>query len=61
MDAPLIVPIGGGGGGAGRRALTVAGALNPAIQVIGIQSRRSPLPAIFAWKAGRPGRPPTRR
>lgn len=45
----LIVPIGGGSGAAG--ALTVARALNPAIQVIGVQSHQSPA-GHLAWKAG---------
>ncbi|MBO0703552.1 MAG: threonine/serine dehydratase, partial [Candidatus Dormibacteraeota bacterium] len=47
----LIVPIGGGSGAAG--VLTVARALNPAIQVIGVQSRQSPA-GHLAWEAGEP-------
>jgi len=45
----VIVPIGGGSGAAG--ACTVAKALNPAIEVIGVQSAQSPA-AHDAWRAG---------
>ena len=45
----VIVPIGGGSGAAG--ACTVAKAINPAIQVIGVQSAQSPA-AHDAWRAG---------
>jgi len=47
----LIVPIGGGSGAAG--TLTVARALNPAIQVLGVQSHQSPA-AHLAWQAAGP-------
>lgn len=44
----IIVPVGGGSGAAG--ACTVAKAVNPAIQVIGVQSERSPS-AYLSWKS----------
>ena len=47
----LIVPIGGGSGAAG--ACIVAKAINPAIEVIGVQSAQAPA-AHDAWKAGTP-------
>jgi threonine dehydratase len=50
-DAPdldvIIVPIGGGSGGAG--ACIVAHAINPAIQVIGVQAAASPA-AYESWR-----------
>jgi len=45
----LYVPIGGGSGAAG--ACIVAKAINPAIQVIGVQSEKSPA-AYESWKSG---------
>ncbi len=44
----VIVPIGGGSGAAG--ACIVAKAVNPAIQVIGVQSDQAPA-ACLSWKA----------
>jgi len=46
----IVVPIGGGSGGAG--ACLVAKALNPKIQVIGVQSERAPA-AYRSWKERR--------
>ena len=45
----LIVPIGGGSGAAG--ACIVAKAVNPAIEVIGVQSRQAPA-GYQSWRAG---------
>ncbi len=45
----LIVPIGGGSGAAG--ASIVAGAINPAIRVIGVQAAASPA-AYESWRQG---------
>ncbi len=47
----VIVPIGGGSGAAG--SCTVAKAIDPAIQVIGVQSAQAPA-AHDAWRAGGP-------
>lgn len=47
----LIVPVGGGSGAAG--TLTVSRALDPTIQVIGVQSSQSPA-GHLAWEAGEP-------
>jgi threonine dehydratase len=49
VDA-ILVPIGGGSGAAG--ACVVAKALNPAVQVIGVQSERAPA-AYRSWREGR--------
>jgi len=46
----IIVPIGGGSGAAG--ACLVAKAVNPAIQVIGVQARAAPA-AYLSWKERR--------
>jgi threonine dehydratase len=46
----IIVPVGGGSGAAG--ACIVAGAVNPAIRVIGAQSEASPA-AYESWREGR--------
>lgn len=47
----IIVPIGGGSGACG--AITVANAINPETQVIGVQAENAP--AIYlSWKEGRP-------
>lgn len=46
----IVVPIGGGSGGAG--ACLVAKAMNPKIQVIGVQSERAPA-AYRSWKEQR--------
>lgn len=46
----IIVPIGGGSGAAG--ACIVAAAVNPAIEVIGVQSEEAPA-AFRSWQAGR--------
>ncbi len=49
VDA-IIVPIGGGSGVCG--AITVAAAINPAVQIIGVQAENAP--AIYlSWKAGK--------
>jgi len=45
----ILVPIGGGSGAAG--AATVAKAVNPKIQVIGVQSDQAPA-AYLSWKSG---------
>lgn len=45
----VIVPIGGGSGAAG--ALVAAKAIDPAIQVIGVQSNQAPA-AYRSWRAG---------
>jgi threonine dehydratase len=45
----LLVPIGGGSGAAG--ACIVAKAINPGIEVIGVQSRAAPA-AYESWRAG---------
>lgn len=47
----LIVPVGGGSGAAG--TLTVSRALDPTIQVIGVQSSQSPA-GHLAWETGEP-------
>jgi threonine dehydratase len=47
----VIVPIGGGSGAAG--ACIVAKAINPSIQVIGVQSEAAPA-AYLSWRDGRP-------
>jgi threonine dehydratase len=47
----ILVPIGGGSGAAG--ACVVAKAIDPAIQVIGVQSEAAPA-AFRSWKARRP-------
>ena len=44
----IIVPVGGGSGAAG--ACIVAKAVNPAIQVIGVQSDQSPA-AFLSWRS----------
>jgi threonine dehydratase len=46
----IVVPIGGGSGAAG--ACLVAKALNPRIQVIGVQGKAAPA-AYLSWKEGR--------
>jgi threonine dehydratase len=46
----LIVPVGGGSGASG--ACIVAGAVNPAIEVIGVQSAQAPA-AHRSWSEGR--------
>jgi threonine dehydratase len=46
----IIVPIGGGSGAAG--ACIVAKAIDPSIQVIGVQSREAPA-AFQSWREGR--------
>lgn len=46
----ILVPVGGGSGAAG--ACIVARAVNPAIEVIGVQSERAPA-AYRSWRAGR--------
>ena len=46
----IIVPVGGGSGAAG--ACIVAKALNPSIQVIGVQSKLSPA-AYESWRQGK--------
>ena len=46
----VIVPVGGGSGAAG--ACLVAKAMNPGIEVIGVQSERAPA-AYRSWKEGR--------
>jgi len=47
----IIVPVGGGSGAAG--VCTVAKAINPAIEVIAVQSAQAPA-AQLSWKAGAP-------
>ena len=47
----VIVPIGGGSGAAG--ACIVAKAVNPAIEVVGVESAQAPA-AHDAWRAGQP-------
>ncbi len=47
----IIVPVGGGSGAAG--VCTVAKSINPAIQVIAVQSAQAPA-AQLAWQAGKP-------
>jgi len=47
----LIVPVGGGSGAAG--ACIVANAVDPAIEVIGVQSAQAPA-AYLAWREGAP-------
>ena len=47
----IIVPVGGGSGAAG--VCTVAKTINPAINVIAVQSAQAPA-AQLAWQAGRP-------
>jgi len=47
----LLVPVGGGSGAAA--ACVAAGAVDPAISVIGVQSEASPA-AFEAWKRGEP-------
>ena len=47
----IIVPVGGGSGAAG--VCTVAKTINPAIQVIAVQSAQAPA-AQLAWQAGKP-------
>jgi threonine dehydratase len=47
----LIVPVGGGSGASG--ACIVANAVNPAIEVIGVQSAQAPA-AYLAWRQGAP-------
>lgn len=47
----IIVPVGGGSGACG--VCLVAKAVNPAIQVIGVQAEKAPA-AYLAWKEGRP-------
>ena len=50
VDA-IIVPIGGGSGVCG--AITVVNAINPRVQIIGVQAKNAP--AIYlSWKEGRP-------
>jgi threonine dehydratase len=46
----ILVPVGGGSGAAG--ACLAAKAMNPAIQVIGVQSESAPA-AYWSWKEGR--------
>jgi threonine dehydratase len=46
----IIVPVGGGSGAAG--ACTVAKAVDPGIQVIGVQAQQAPA-AYLSWKEGR--------
>lgn len=46
----IVVPIGGGSGGAG--ACLVAKAMNPKVQVLGVQSERAPA-AYLSWKERR--------
>ncbi|HKF75570.1 MAG TPA: pyridoxal-phosphate dependent enzyme [Candidatus Dormibacteraeota bacterium] len=46
----VVVPVGGGSGAAG--ACIAAGALNPAVEVIGVQSAQAPA-AHRSWTAGR--------
>src|SRR5213082_77924 len=53
----VIVPIGGGSGAAG--ACIVAKALNPEIQVIGVQSEEAPS-AYLSWKHHEPREAPNR-
>jgi threonine dehydratase len=53
----IIVPIGGGSGAAG--TCLTAHTLNPAIQVIGVQSEASPA-AYEAWRQGHPVTAPNR-
>jgi threonine dehydratase len=47
----IIVPVGGGSGAAG--VCTVAKAINPAIEVIAVQSAQAPA-AQLSWQAGQP-------
>jgi threonine dehydratase len=47
----IIVPVGGGSGAAG--VCIVAKAMNPRIQVIGVQAEAAPA-AYLSWKEGRP-------
>lgn len=47
----ILTPVGGGSGAAG--VCLVAKALNPAIQVIGVQAEQAPA-AYRAWKSGQP-------
>jgi threonine dehydratase len=53
----IIVPIGGGSGAAG--ACIVAKAIDPSIQVIGVQSREAPA-AFQSWREGRLVEAPSR-
>ena len=46
----VIVPVGGGSGAAG--ACIAAHAINPAVEVIGVQSEQAPA-ACLSWRAGR--------
>ena len=51
----VLVPVGGGSGAAG--ACLAAKAMNPAIQVIGVQSEGAPA-AFRSWREGRPSEAP---
>ncbi len=53
----VIVPLGGGSGAAG--ACVVAKAIDPAIQVIAVQSEQAPA-AYESWRAGEPRSAPNR-
>ena len=53
----IIVPIGGGSGAAG--ACVAAKAINPHIEVIGVQSEQAPA-AYNSWKSGRPSEAPNK-
>jgi threonine dehydratase len=53
----VIVPVGGGSGAAG--ACVVAKAVNPRIEVIGVQSEQSPA-AYLSWKNREPSEAPNR-
>jgi len=53
----IIAPVGGGSGAAG--VCLVAKTVNPAIQVIGVQSEQAPA-AYRSWKEGQPVEVPTR-
>jgi threonine dehydratase len=56
IDA-IIVPIGGGSGAAG--ACIAAKAINPQIEVIGVQSEQAPA-AYLSWKSGQLDEAPNR-
>lgn len=53
----IIVPIGGGSGAAG--ACIAAKAINPDIEVIGVQSEQAPA-AYHSWKSGQPTEAPNK-